>query len=566
MNQDSFLNKRWRILNEDPSLTILERLLHNRGLKTDEEITNFINPSFTKMHDPYLMDDMAKAVDRIKQAIESQERIIIFGDYDVDGITATAILYLLLKKLGAQVSCRLPDRRQNGYGLNEDFIREAKDLDAGLIITTDCGISCPREVSLAKELGIDVIITDHHTVPEEPPADAVAILHPKMPKSGYPFEELTGAGVAYKLATALIKEMLPIADQEAECRKFLDLATLGTVADLGPLVGENRMIVKEGLEQMKKSHWQGLNELQRICGIKEDEQVHTNHVSFRIAPRLNAAGRIESPYQALKLFIHEGDKATEIAEKLELINRERQRLTEIALAEAESIVRKQLERDNILIAYHPNWNSGLIGIIAGKLAGKHGMPTIIMEDRGENYVGSARGPEYYNLVEALKSAEKYLKDFGGHVQAAGFTLPKENRDLFIHTMQVHAREFLSKSDNDQELKIDTLITHKDITGSLIDQIDTIRPFGQKNDRPLFLLRGVYLQDMRRVGHDRKHLLGKAKLDTDTYKFIAFNFGEMAKKIPEFTRVDLICHLDRNTFRGQTNIELQVVDMSLAGQE
>jgi len=565
MSSKSFLGKNWKIQNNDKSLSILERLLHNRGLKDKDKITEFINPDFKHMHDPFLMDNMQTAVDRIKAAIKADERILIFGDYDVDGITATAILYLLLTDLGANVSCRLPSRSADGYGLSEKYIREAADVDVKLLITTDCGISCAKEVRLGKELGLETIITDHHTIPDEIPEEAVAILHPKLPKSGYPFSDLTGAGVAYKLADALVKDIIPLAKQEETIRQYLDLATLGTIADLGPLVGENRTIVKSGLEQIKNTKWEGLAALQEVCGIKEDETVHTNHVSFRMAPRLNAAGRIESPYTALKLFFKKGDEAKAIAEKLEQINRKRQRLTEEAIKEAESIVDEQLEKNNILIAMHPNWTSGLIGIIAGKLAGKYGMPTIIMEDRGEVYVGSARGPEFYDLVEALKSVEKYLVDFGGHVQAAGFTLPKENLEVFKHAMQAHARDHFGQDHEKAILKIDTEINQSDINNNLIAQLDTIRPFGMKNDRPMFLIKGVYLQDMRRVGHDRKHLLGKAKLDTDLYKFIAFNFGPLAKEIPEFTRVDIICHLDKNTYRGVTKIELQVVDMRLSGQ-
>jgi len=564
MNNESLLSKNWKVLSQDSGLTILERLLKNRGLETSEEVTDFINPSITKMHDPYLMEDMDISVLRIKKAIEDKERIMIFGDYDVDGVTATAILMILIKELGGTVSCRLPDRRGDGYGLSENVVKEISETGSSLLITTDCGISCAKEVQLAKSLGMDIIITDHHTIPEQIPEAAHAILHPQKPKSGYPYRELTGAGVSLKLAIALIKEMIPIADQEKFARKFFDLASLGTLADMGPLTGENRVIVKEGLKQMRRTNWEGLKHLTEICGIKENDQLHTNHISFRIAPRLNAAGRIETPYYALKLFLEQGQVAQQLAQKLEEINQERRRLTEIAMKEVEALVKKQIRRDNILIAYHPNWHSGLIGIIAGKLASKHGKPVIIMEERNNKYIGSARGPEYYNLVEALKSCEKYLEDFGGHVQAAGFTLPKENRDLFIHNMQVHAREFLGKADIKAELIIDSEVDFKDISFNLLDQIDTLRPFGMKNERPLFLIRGAYLQGMRRVGHDRKHLLGKARLDQKDYKFIAFNFGDHAGDIPEFSRADLVCHLDRNNFRGNESIELQVVDLRVSG--
>lgn len=561
MSELSLLGKRWVILNSDKQSTILERLLANRGILTEEEINAFLNPDFNKLHDPFLMADMEKSVKRIQKAIKNEERIIIFGDYDVDGVTGTAIMVLILQKLGANVSYRLPNRMGDGYGLNKNVIDELKEVGSTLLITVDCGISCIDEVKLAKEYGIDTIITDHHTVPAETP-DAYAILHPKVVTSGYPYTELTGAGVALKFASALIKEMIPIPEQEELIRKYSDLATLGTVADLGPLTGENRIIVKEGLKQMQKSAWEGLTHLLEVCGIDKDEYIHTNHVGFRLAPRINAAGRLESAYYALKLFLCDGEKSKLFAERLEKINKERQRLTEMISKEAEDIVQKQLKREKILIAYHPSWHSGLVGIIAGKLAGKHGMPVIIMEERNDTYIGSARGPEYFNMVDALQSCSKYLESFGGHVQAAGFTLKKENKDLFVHSMQVYAREFLANSNTEQFIQIDTELTYPDISLNLIEQVDTIRPYGMKNERPVFLIKGVSMHNMRQVGHDKSHLLGKLRLDTADYKFIAFSICDKIPHIPEYTRADIVCHIDKNTYNGHTNIEIQLIDLKL----
>ena len=555
------LGKKWSILNTDENSTILERLLHNRGFSEAEEIESYLNPDFHKMHDPFLMHDMDRAVERIKAAIESEERIIIHGDYDVDGITGTAILVIILEELGAKVSYRLPHRVEDGYGINEKRIKECVDADTKLFITVDCGISCLNEVELANKLGMDVIITDHHTIPEKRP-EAYAILHPKKSDCNYPFDELTGAGVALKLAHALIKEYKP-EEEDASLMKFMDLATLGTVADLGPLVGENLIIVREGLKQMKNSCWKGLEYLKEVCGITDEEFIHTNHVSYRLSPRLNAAGRLDSPYISLQLFLTEGPAAERKARKLEEINKERQRLTEVIFKEADEIVKEQLKKEQILIAYHPNWHPGLIGIIAGRLANKHSRPTIIMEERDNQYVGSARGPEYYNLVEALGANSKYLENFGGHVQAAGFTLEKDKKDEFIKSMQSQARESLGVKEIMPELKIDTVITLKDINLDLISQLNRVRPFGVKNSRPVFLIRGVYLQGMKRVGHERKHLLGQARIDTQQFKFIAFNMGDQHPKVPEFTRVDMACHIDLSTFRGSNKIELHVIDFKLA---
>ena len=561
MSELSLLGKRWIILNNDKQSTILERLLVNRGIVSEEDTQAFLNPDFNKLHDPYLMADMDKAVKRVQRAIKNGERIIIFGDYDVDGVTGTAIMVLILQKLGANVSYRLPNRMGDGYGLNANVIEECKEVDTGLLITVDCGISCIDEISLANEYGIDIIITDHHTIPATTP-NAYAILHPKLSNSGYPYTELTGAGVALKFASALIKEMIPKSEQQELIRKYSDLATLGTVADLGPLTGENRIIVKEGLKQMQQSAWEGLTHLLEVCGIDKDEYIHTNHVGFRLAPRINAAGRLESAYFALKLFLCEGEKSKLFAEKLEKINKERQRLTEMISKEAEEIVQKQLKREKILIAYHPSWHSGLVGIIAGKLAGKYGMPVIIMEERNDTYIGSARGPEYFNMVEALQNCSKYLESFGGHVQAAGFTLHKDCKDLFVHSMQVYAREFLANSNTEPVLQIDTELAYNDINLNLIEQVDTIRPYGMKNERPTFLIKGVSMHSMRQVGHDKSHLLGKLRLDTTDYKFIAFSVCDKIPHIPEYTRADIVCHIDKNIYNGNTNLEIQVIDLML----
>ncbi len=559
MKDASLLEKKWRILHTDSSKTILERLLANRGLNSEDDITNFLNPSFSKMHDPYLMEDMSKAVQRIKKAITEGERIIIYGDYDVDGVTGTAILVLILQELGANISYRLPNRQGDGYGLNPATITEIKAVDTKLLITVDCGISCIQEVELARAVGIDVIITDHHTIPSEIPK-AFAILHPKMPNCGYPFTELTGAGVALKLAQALIKEFKPVSEHESQIRRFSDLACLGTIADLGPLVGENRIIVKEGLNQIRHTEWDGLTYLLEVCGVDPKEKIHTNHIGFRLAPRINAAGRLESAYYALKLFLTKGPVAKLYAERLEKINKERQRLTEMILEEAEQIIQKQIQREKILIAYHPSWHSGLVGIIAGKLSGRHGRPVIIMEERNDTYIGSSRGPEYYNLIEALQNSSKYLESYGGHLQAAGFTLAKENRDLFIHSMQVHAREFLSNSDQTPELVIDTELTGKDLNLGLVDQVDTIRPYGMKNERPTFIIRGVTLHNLKRVGHDKNHLLGRLRIDQADFKFIGFSIGDKINQIGDFTRADVVCHLEKNYYNGNASIELQLLDL------
>ena len=560
MSEVSLLGNKWRILNSNPSLSILEKLLLNRGIELEEDVHNFLNPNINKLHDPSLLGGMDKAVERIQKAISNQERIIIFGDYDVDGVTGTAILVLGLQEIGAQVSYRLPSRTEDGYGLNKNIIDDIHKSGTSLLITVDTGVSCYDEIQYAQSLGIEVIITDHHTIPDNIP-EAKIILHPKLKNSSYPFEELTGAGVAFKLIQGVFKDHFPVNEYLEKYRKYLDLATLGTIADLGELKGENRMIVNEGLKILRNSHWDGLHHLLEICNIKAEEEIESNHVGFRIAPRINAAGRLDSPYYALKLFLSEGNLSKKYAEKLEKINKERQRLTEEILNEAENIIKKQLKREKILIAYHPNWKSGLVGIIAGRLASNNAMPVIIMEERNDFYIGSARGPDYFNLVEALKSCDKYLENYGGHFQAAGFTLPKKNLPNFVHAMQVYAREHLGAVDTSRNLEIDSELSKDEISLSLLQQVDKVAPFGHRNPRPMFLLKGAYLKDLKKVGQDKTHLLGNLRIDNNEFNFIGFKLAEKLKnQVQEYDRFDVVFHLSKNTYKGNTKLQLQIVDL------
>ena len=560
MNNVSLLGRTWRIITQNPQGDIIKTLLQNRGIITADATQQYLNPDFSALHDPFLMQDMRKAVDRISEAIEKKERIIVFGDYDVDGVTGTAIVYLALKELGAEVSYRLPSRNQDGYGLSIDLIDELAKVDTKLLITVDCGISCNAEIAYAKQKNIQVIITDHHTIPEEVPC-ADFILHPKQDKQ-YPFNELTGAGVALKLASALFLDKYDKETFISQITKYLDLATLGTIADLGPLLDENRVIVREGLKQMQITEWEGLYYLLEICGLDPESDIDASHIGFRIAPRINAAGRLDSPYYALKLFLSGGKQAQKFAEKLEKINKERQRLTEIIINEAEDIVAGQFQNERILIAYHPNWKSGLVGIIAGRLSSNYGMPVIIMEERDDNYIGSARGPEYFDMVEALKHCESLLENYGGHLQAAGFTLPKRNLEEFVQKIQKYARDSISLQDQMPTLDVDLVLQSNLINTLLVKEVEELKPFGQKNPKPIFVLEGVSLKEVKKVGQDKKHALGIIKDGENEFSFIAFSLADQIFAIDEYKKINIAFHLGLNTFRGKTSIQLQIVDLQL----
>ena len=465
----SVLGKKWLIKNKDSNKSIFEKMLENRGFSKsiDEDL---------KFHDPYLFKDMEKAVSRIKEAIEKQERIIVFGDYDVDGITAAAILIQTLKKLGANSSYRLPNRMHDGYGLSEKFIDEFIEKEIKLVITVDCGIACKNEIKKAKDNGIDVIITDHHSIPDNFPDDACAIIHPKIQDTKYPYSELTGAGVALKLAKALMPE---------DYEELLDLAAMGTIADLGPLTGENRLIVKQGLKVLSNTKWPGLSKIKESTKLKKGEKVDTFNVGFQIAPRINAAGRIGNPYTALALILQEteDEKTNSLSQKLEDLNKERQEMTFSSVTEAEG----NLDKNNIpsiIIDHSPNWHVGILGLIAGRLCESYSRPTIMMQDFGDTLVASARGPQFFNIVEALKECSDLLISFGGHAQAAGFNLKKENLEKFIKKITAYSDKKLKNENFQSILEIDCEIDNKDLSFNLIDQINSMEPFGIANKKPM----------------------------------------------------------------------------------
>ena len=363
------LSKQWRIKNEDQSLGVAEKLLANRGMVEKTQIQAYLYPSRKSFHNPFLMKDMEKAVQRIKKAIANKEKIMIFGDYDVDGISGTAILFQTLKTMGARVSYRLPHRVKDGYGLSNAFVEEFAKVGANLVITVDCGISCANQIELAKSHGIDIIVTDHHTIPEKFPDLAHAILHPRQPGCDYPFKGLTGAGVAFKLASALITDKYDGEEKENFLFSLMDLASLGTVADIGPIQDENRIIVKYGLEALQDTKWVGLKYLKAQAGIEPNTKLNIATIGFRIGPRINAAGRIDHPYYALQLLLstaEEEEKGKLLAEHLEKLNHTRQQMVFKALEEAEA---QYLNRksDKVFVAWSPDWHVGILGLIAGKI-------------------------------------------------------------------------------------------------------------------------------------------------------------------------------------------------------
>lgn len=559
----SLLNRSWKLRPQEPDLNMLQNILKNRGITGQDEMNAYLNPSYKKgFHNPFLMKDMDKAVERLRRAVETQERVIIFGDYDVDGISGTAVLYNALKICGANVSYRLPHRVNDGYGLNIKFIDEFAQKGIKVLITVDCGISCKEQIEKAAGLGIDVIITDHHTIPEQIPTTAYAILHPKQSDCHYPFKGLTGSGVAYKLATALLTDKLTGADRDKVIYSLLDLASLGTVADIGPLLDENRIIVKYGLEAMQNSNWPGLNLLMESAGLDLTQKLDVSAIGFKIGPRINAAGRIDDPYFALQMLLHDGDQqeGKSKAAYLEKLNQERQQMVFKAQDEADLKYADKNANQKIFIAWSPDWHVGILGLICSRMVERHNMPAIILQEYENHLVASFRSNETLNAVDALNHCKEFLDHYGGHAQAAGFSLKKENLPAFIEKITAYAADVLEHYIFEQELLIDAELTRGDINDNFMRLLSQMEPFGVGNAKPVFLIRDIKPEDLKVVGKDQNHLHFMANIGAGRISSIGFKLGKLLPELAGGKTVDLAAYLDKNVWNGRETIQFQILDI------
>ena len=544
-------------------------LLGHQWKRKDKNLADLVTTQLdgvgVKFHDPFKFKDMQRAVERLEKAMQTNERVLIFGDYDVDGISGTALLVHTLREVGMNVSYRLPTR-QDGYGINPKWIDEFASLNIGVLITVDCGISNANEIDLATQKGIDVIITDHHTIPERMP-DAYALLHPNLPGDTYPFHELSGSAVAYKLGVALMQHINGVAAGELWRDKLADLACLGTVADCVPLVGENRWIVKAGLDQMKKTDWKGLEILLKKAGVDQIQGHDSDVIGFRIGPRINAAGRLETPYYSLQLLLDENGSANSLADKLETLNALRRTMVEDAMIQAHKQLESRLE-DKVLVAWSADWPAGIIGLIAARISEKYHRPAIILEDRGDRLVASCRSPEYFNVVETLTACKDHLLTFGGHAAAAGFTVEKDKFDAFKEALYVHTDNQMEGLNSTPLLSIDYTIELTDLTYSLADSLSRLEPFGQGNIRPRFLIENISPTALQTVGQEHRHLRFQVQDGPRRFSAIAFRFGEHHTVLQEAIfqnkkTVDVVFEVEKNVWRGQERLQLKVVDIGVA---
>ena len=556
-------NKRWEVaptLNPESNQElsgyppILRQILYNRGYPTHELARLFLEAQPPPGCQPSNLIDLPKAIDRINYAIECQESIVVYGDYDADGVTATALLGLALKSLGANVTEYIPNRFDEGYGLNLEAIRGLSEQGVNLIITVDCGIRSWDEAQLAHSLGIDLIITDHHHPLDELP-QAFAVINPKQAGDTYPDKNLAGVGLAYKLVEALSSSGLY---PELDSRNYLDLVALGTVADLVPLTGENRSLVRLGLEYIRQPIHQGMMALIGVSGLNP-ARITTSEISFSLAPRLNASGRLESALSSLHLLTSQNTlEVGQLAQWLEVQNRERQKITkDIQLrAEKQIIIDEQIPL--LLFAADPDYNPGVVGLAASRLTEQFYRPSIIASIGDEFTRGSCRSIPEFHITQALDQCKDILAHHGGHAAAAGFTVKNELLPTLISRLRAIAEDQLSELDLRPKITGDVEIPLSDLKPDLLKYLGWLQPTGMGNPAPVFMSSGLKVNHQKAVGADGSHLKLSVTDGKITYDAIAFRQGYWIARLPP--RIDIMYTFELNEFNGQVSLQLNVKDI------
>jgi single-stranded-DNA-specific exonuclease len=542
---------------------LLGRLLVNRGLTDPEEAKAFLTPDLARLHDPFQFRDMKRAVERIARAIQNQEQILVYGDYDVDGITSISVIIRVLGKLlPGKLLYYIPKRLEEGYGLHLTSLEKALAKGVRLIITVDCGISAIEESTYLKTRGIDIIITDHH---EPPPClpDAYAIINPKVDGMGYPFGQLAGVGVAFKLLQGLATYFPEL---EEKIQENLDLVALGTVADIVPLLGENRILVKYGLIRLAKTQNVGLQALLQTAGLK-DREINAGHIGFILAPRINAAGRMGNPSQGVKLFTT-GDplNAIDLAKELDKENQIRQEVENQVLQEALAQIQRNpgLLEEHALVLTGENWHLGVIGIVASKLVEIYNKPVILIGMDGDEGRGSGRSISGFNLFEAIEANSSYLIKFGGHEFAAGITVTRENIPAFAKAFLETSKARLTRDDLIPFLKIESLVDLNHITLDLARELSRLAPCGPANPTPVLGCQALNLVEYRNVGENGKHIKIKVAKSDSILEGIGFNMGSVQSELASTREVDLAFSLEENHWNGTAQIQLNIKDIIARG--
>ena len=563
MCDTSFKNMVWEVLTPDSELTrmlsqdlqvsdLVAGLLINRGITTAQEGKVFLKPEVKDLHDPFLLNGVGEAVSRIKEAISKREKILIYGDYDVDGLTAIALLTSVLKEIGGDVCSYIPHRIKEGYGLNEGAIHLAHKDGVRLILTVDCGTNSHPEVILARKLGIDIIITDHHEVESIALPPAVTVINPHQLDCSYPCKDLSGVGIAFKLAQALTGV--------GNAGEHLDLVALGTVADIVPLNGENRILVRRGLEKLARTEKVGLRALMQVSGISRDK-LTTREISFILAPRLNAPGRLDSAETSLRLLLTQSEEeALALAHELQEDNRRRQAIQEKILKDAQQKIEKEPGKKlcPVIVLADESWHPGVVGIVASKLVEGYCRPAILIAMDKEKGKGSARSIGQFHILYALRECRRLLTSFGGHSRAAGLTISKRNLESFSDEMQRIGRAKLTDKDLSPRLGIDMELDLSEITDGLVRDITCLKPYGPGNSEPVFISYNVQAIHPRIVSN--RHLKMQVLRNRKSVDAIGFGMGDCITDLTRSGSVDIVYNPQINIWEGRSELQLKLMDI------
>ena len=528
------------------------RLLFERGIQDQESLKKFLEPSLEDLHDPYLLHDMDKAVERIRQAIEEGENILIYGDYDADGMTSASIVKESLEQLGAECRVYLPNRFTDGYGPNASVYKYFIEQEGiSLIVTVDNGVAGHEAIELAQSMGVDVIVTDHHSMPETLP-DAYAIIHPEHPDADYPFKHLAGCGVAFKLACALLEEVQV---------ELLDLVAIGTIADMVSLTDENRILVQYGLEMFGHTQRIGLQEMLDMAGIAASE-VTEEAVGFQIAPRLNALGRLDDPNPAIDLLTgFDDEEAHEIALMIHQKNEERKEIVQSIYEEAKTMVDPEKK---VQVLAKEGWNPGVLGIVAGRLLEELGQTVIVLNIEDGRAKGSARSVDAVDIFEALDPHRNLFIAFGGHAGAAGMTLEVENLEALSQVLENYILETGIGLSGKKTLNLDEELDLETLNLETVKSFERLAPFGMDNQKPIFYIRDFHVESARTMGAGNAHLKLKISKGEACFEVVAFGQGRWATEFSQTKNLELAVKLSVNQWNGQTALQLMMVDARVEG--
>lgn len=540
---------------------ILVELLYKRGIYTVEEAKKFLNPSLEDLHDPFLLPDMDKAIRRIEKALGNKERILIYGDYDVDGTTAVALVYKFLRKITSNIDYYIPDRDDEGSGISTQGVDYAVETGVKLIIALDCGIKAMQKVAYAKEHGIDFIICDHH-IPDEELPDAVAVIDAKRSDSAYPYSELSGCGVGFKLVHAFsIQNNYPFSEIES----LLDLVAVSIAADIVPITGENRILMHFGLKQLNSNPSFGLRGIIDICGINKKE-ISVNDITFKIGPRINASGRMMNGKEAVDLMLANNITQARIkAKNIDKYNENRRQLDKRTTEEAIDFIENNLNisEQKVVVLYNELWHKGIIGIVASRITERYNRPAIILTKSGDMISGSARSVKGFDVLNAIEACKDILEDFGGHTHAAGLTLKEENYEEFKRRFQSISSFEMDESDMEPQLSIDAEISFSDITKDLVRDLELFSPFGPENENPIFITKDVLDSGgSKLVGKGFRHIKFELTDDTiaDPMQGIAFNADEHFKSIKSKEPFDICYTIEENRHGSVSFTQLMIKDI------